>query len=146
MRLITIFAAVAAFLATPALAQEEDADIAGVRAAVMAYVVAGNTGDPELAAEAFYTSEGVMFIRREDGEEGEDRVDPMNLGDFAARFGNPAGERVTTFRDISIVEGVLAYAHIHIAWPDSDREVDDMFLLYKIEGEWKIVAKAFDFH
>ena len=58
---------------TSAAFAQDEADVDGVRAAVMAYFNAGNTGDPDLAREAFYTSTGDMFIYRND-EDGE-RVD-----------------------------------------------------------------------
>ncbi|MHA6288769.1 nuclear transport factor 2 family protein [Maricaulis sp. CAU 1757] len=133
----------ALILSAPVAAQSE-ADIEGVRAAVMAYVEAGNTGSSELARQAFETDQGVMFIRRP-GEDGEaDHVEPMNLGDFADRFGNPSGDRPAEIRDIRIVEDTVAWAHLHMVW--GEREVDDMFLLYKLNGEWKIVAKTFVFH
>lgn len=122
---------------------QDDADVEGVRAAVMAYFNAGNTGSSDLAREAFHTETGEMFIYRND-DEGE-RVDTMNLGDFAARFGRAMPERTVTFHDINVAEGSVAYAHITIDWADG-RLVDDMFLLYKIDGQWKIVAKAFAWH
>ena len=55
---------------TSAAFAQDEADVDGVRAAVMAYFNAGNTGDPDLAREAFYTSTGDMFIYRND-EDGE---------------------------------------------------------------------------
>ncbi|MBO6729573.1 MAG: nuclear transport factor 2 family protein [Maricaulis sp.] len=128
---------------TSAAFAQDEADVDGVRAAVMAYFNAGNTGDPDLAREAFYTSTGDMFIYRND-EDGE-RVDTMNLGDFAARFGRAMPDRTVTFHDITMAEGRVASAHITIDWADG-RFVDDMFLLYKIDGQWKIVAKAFAWH
>ena len=139
-----IIAALTLVFATSIAAHaQDDADLDGVRGAVMAYFTAGNTGDPDLARVAFYTEEGVMFIYRND-DEGE-RVEPMNLGDFAARFGREMPDRQITFHDINVAEGQVASAHITIDWGDG-RFVDDMFLLYKLDGEWKIVAKAFAWH
>ncbi len=120
------------------------ADIAGVTEAVMAYVEAGNTGNPDLARQAFETETGVMFIRRPGDDDQPDHVDPVNLGAFADGFTRAAGERHVEIRDIRIIEGEMAWAHIYMTW--GEREVDDMFLLYKLEDEWKIVAKSFIFH
>ena len=139
-----LLAALTLMTATTSVAfAQDDADVEGVRAAVMAYFNAGNTGSSDLAREAFHTETGEMFIYRND-DEGE-RVDTMNLGDFAARFGRAMPERTVTFHDINVAEGSVAYAHITIDWADG-RLVDDMFLLYKIDGQWKIVAKAFAWH
>ncbi|WP_300528239.1 nuclear transport factor 2 family protein [Maricaulis sp.] len=143
-KFLTLIGLVAA-LASPALAQD-DADndsetgsgTEGVRAAVMAYFNAGNQGDADLARQAFYTEEGVMFIHRSDAD--GDRVEPMNLGDFADRFGRANPDRNITFHDITVSQGHVASAHITIDF--GERTVDDMFLLYNINGEWKIVAKA----
>ena len=139
-----LLAALTLMSATTSVAfAQDDADVEGVRAAVMAYFNAGNTGSSDLAREAFHTETGEMFIYRND-DEGE-RVDTMNLGDFAARFGRAMPERTITFHDINVAEGSVAYAHITIDWADG-RFVDDMFLLYKIAGQWKIIAKAFAWH
>ena len=129
-------------LSASVLAQGESVDEAGVRDAVMAYFLAGNQGDPDLARRAFETGTGVMFIHRED--ETGSTVEGLNLGDFAARFTRTNPDRTITFHDITVAEGAVASAHITIVW--GDREVDDMFLLYKLDGEWKIVAKAFTWH
>ena len=133
----------ALILAAPAAAQSQ-ADIDGVRAAVMAYVEAGDTGTPERAFEAFETETGTMFVRRPGDEETPDHVTTMALADLAARYTRASGDRGAIIRDIRIVEGVMAFAHVSMAW--DDRELDDMFLLYKLEDEWKIVAKTVVFH
>jgi len=139
-----LLAAITLMVTTTSVAlAQDDSDTEGVRAAVMAYFDAGNTGSSDLAREAFHTETGEMFIYRND-DEGE-RVDTMNLGDFAARFGRAMPDRTVTFHDINIAEGQVASAHITIDWADG-RFVDDMFLLYKIDGQWKIVAKAFAWH
>ncbi|MBR9824409.1 MAG: nuclear transport factor 2 family protein [Alphaproteobacteria bacterium] len=135
-------------LAAPALAQPaEEAsaeDIAGVRAALEAYIAAGDTGNPDSASQAFETEEGVLFIRRPAGEEQGDHVTTMELGELASRYTRANGDRNAVIRDIRIVEGVMASAHVYMRWGDT--ELDDMFLLYKLGDEWKIVAKTAVFH
>lgn len=130
-------------LAAPALAQS-DADLAGVRAAVEAYIAAGDTGTPDSAVRAFETEVGTMFVRRPAADENPDHVTTMPLAELASRYTRAAGDRGAVIEEIRIVEGVMAYAHVSMDW--GDRELDDMFLLYKLGDEWKIVAKTVVFH
>lgn len=121
-------------LAQPVSAQD------GVRAAIMDYFEGGNAGDPDRMANAFATEIGALYVRRA-GPEG-DELSSMTLGDFARRFENPIPfERDGVIEEIRIVDDSLAFAHFSFTTPD--RQFDDFFLLYRIDGAWKIVSKAF---
>lgn len=122
-------------------AQAQDADPeAAVRAAVMDYFEGGNAGDAARVANAFATEVGAMYVRRS-GENG-DRLRAVNLGDFAARFQEPIPfEREGVIEEIRIVDDTMAFAHFNFTTPE--RQYDDFFLLYRIDGAWKIVSKAF---
>ena len=132
-----------AFFTISGLASAQDSEPvdheAGVRAAVIAYFEAGNTGDPDLARQAFETENGVMFIQRS-GEEG-DQIATMNLGDFADRFTRAQSGREGEIIDVKLVNDEMAFAHFLFTTPD--RTYNDFFLLYRLDDEWKIVSKAF---
>jgi len=134
-----MMAAAFLMLAGTASAQEGDDAEAGVRAAVMAYFEAGNIGSPDLAREAFETENGVMFIQRS-GDEG-DMIRTMNLGDFADRFTRGQEGREGEILEVNIINDEMAFAHFLFTTPD--RTFNDFFLLYNLNGEWKIVSKAF---
>lgn len=140
MKYLALILACLSFTAT-AQAQDTTSDDheAAVRAAVMAYFEAGNIGDPDLAAQAFETENGVMFIRRstEDGDE----VIPRNLGDFAARFTRPMEGREGEIVEVKLINDEMAFAHFVFTMPD--RTFNDFFLLYRLNDEWKIVGKAY---
>lgn len=121
-----------------ASAQETDHE-AAVRQAVMDYFEAGNTGNPDLARQAFETENGIMFIQRS-GDEG-DRVETMNLGDFAARFTRAQEGREGEVVEVKLINDEMAFAHFLFTTPD--RTFNDFFLLYRLDEEWKIVSKAF---
>lgn len=122
-----------------AYAQDADPE-AGVRAAVMDYFEGGNAGDAERVANAFATEVGAMYVRRS-GQDG-DQLRAMNLGEFAARFQDPIPfEREGVIEEIRIVDDTMAFAHFNFTTPE--RQYDDFFLLYRIDGAWKIVSKAF---
>jgi len=132
-----------AFIGMTGLASAQDAASidheAEVRAAVLAYFEAGNTGDPDLAREAFETENGVMFIQRP-GEDG-DQIQTMNLGDFADRFTRAQEGREGEIIEVKLINDEMAFAHFLFTTPD--RTFNDFFLLYRLDDEWKIVSKAF---
>lgn len=141
--------ACAAFLlfTQAALAQAPDAPEppapaadAAIRAAVMDYFEGGNDGQADRVARAFAGETGHMYVLRP-GPDG-DGLEARNLGEFAQVFSRPIPyERSGEILHLNIVDDRMAFAHLRFTTPD--REYDDFFLLYRVNGEWKIVSKAF---
>ena len=66
----------------------------------------------------------------------------MNPGAFAARLTDPIPvERVGEIEDIRIVDHQMAF--VHFAFTTPERQYDDVFVLYLLGEDWKIVSKAF---
>lgn len=114
-------------------------DEEAVRETVLHYFEGGNTGSPDRVAQAFDTENGHFYVRR--STDGEDTISAWPLGEFASVFSNaPPYERAGEFAEIRIVDDSMAFVHFIITMPG--REFDDFFLLYKVEGDWRIVSKT----
>ena len=139
MRGRTMIAAVAAAaLATGAWTTErQSAEEAAVRAALQHYVQGHETGDGSHMRIAFHPDAKVMSVR--DG-----KLASMTSEEYAGRFtGKPAADEAQRRRTIERVEvsGTAATGKIVLDYP-ATRFVDYMTLL-KVDGQWKIVSKAF---
>jgi hypothetical protein len=136
MRVFTTLAAAVLFGAGPFAAQQ-NAEEAGVRAALNHYIQGHATGDGSHARIAFHPSANLYFIR--DGKYAE-----RTSADYAAGFsGRPAADEAQRKRRIESVDisGTAAQAKIVLEYPGVT--FTDYMTLLKIDGEWKIVAKVF---
>lgn len=108
-----------------------------VRKPLMNYLKGHETGKAEYMKQAFHTEGKLMFMR--DG-----KYTTVEFADYIGRMnGEAAKDEAARKRHIESVEvsGNAAVGKIILDYPNV-RFVDYMTLL-KIEGEWKIVNKAF---
>ena len=109
-------------------------------AAVEYYFWGRQYGDQDQLAQAFDLENGHMkFVRQEDGV---DVLNAVTLADFAARLDSPISSdtqgRVLT---IDVVDGKMAF--VKALLEGENRDFVDYLLLYKRNGEWRIVNKMF---
>ena len=131
MRLLLVLAA--CLLATPASAQS---DVDQIRQTVSYYLDGGTHGDFETLSRAFHPTATMRWVN------GDGEYQDVNALDFfrdRMRPGPPS-DRATRVAAID-VSGDAATARLEIEYP-TFTFVDYMTLL-KLDGEWKIVSKAF---
>jgi Putative lumazine-binding len=135
-KLILLFVVIGSlFFINPAAAQEKETESAKVP--LNDYLQAHATGNPDFARKAFYKDARIIAFR--DG-----KLTNLSVEEFAKLFnGKPAEDEAKRKRAIESldVRGSAAIAKIVLDYP-TVRFVDYMSLL-KIDGEWKIVNKAF---
>jgi hypothetical protein len=110
-----------------------------VKKPLMSYLKGHETGKAEYMKAAFHSEGHLMFIR--DG-----KYSTISFADYIGRMnGKPAADEAKRKRYIESVDifGNAATGKIILDYP-SGKFVDYMTLL-KIDGEWKIVNKAFHF-
>ncbi len=115
----------------------ERAEIEAVKVPLENYLMGHETGKAEYMKKAFHTEGKLMFIR--DG-----KYTTRDFKDYIGGMdGKPAKDEAERKRRIESIEvsGDAAIGKIILDYPTA-RFVDYMTLL-KIEGEWKIVNKAF---
>lgn len=123
------------FFANEAAAQDKETESAKIP--LNKYLQAQRTGSAEFIRQAFYTDARIMSFR--DG-----KLTNLSVEEFAKFFdGKQAKDEAKRKRTIESVEisGTAAIAKIVLDYP-TIKFVDYMTLL-KIDGEWKIVNKAF---
>lgn len=119
--------------ASPTLAQSSDFE--DIETTVSYYLDGGTTNDFELLSRAFHPSATMRWI-------GRDGYTDVNAVDYFREIMRPGPPQNRETRVVSIdVSGNAASAILEIDYP-TFTFVDYMTLL-KIEGEWKIVSKAF---
>jgi hypothetical protein len=109
-----------------------------VRVALQAYLEGHATGQAEAFRRAFQPDARMVFVR--DGA-----FSKMEIQDYIARApGKPFPDENQRRRTIDFIDitGDAAVARLTLDYPDV-KFVDYMTLL-KINGEWRIVSKAFD--
>ena len=143
MRLV-LFAVFGAIMSFQTLAQETTQfshDEAAIREVVSEYVIGWRTGDAERLAKIFEPDHG-HIIWRSSNDEGE-TIQSMTLGNaLQNRRANEGYGQPYTIEHLDIVDGVLAVVRFNVLRPGKGSYVD-YFTLYKRNGEWKIVTKAF---
>lgn len=135
IRLVPLAAAV--LLGTAPVAARQNADEAGVRAALNHYIQGHATGDGSHMKIAFHPNANLYFIR--DGKYAE-----RTSADYASGFsGRPPADEAQRRRRIESVDvvGTAAQAKIVLEYPGVT--FTDYMTLLKVDGEWKIVAKVF---
>ncbi|MGB7068033.1 MAG: nuclear transport factor 2 family protein [Pyrinomonadaceae bacterium] len=112
-------------------------DNAAVRIPLENYLKAHATGDPEYARKAFHSEGNLIWIR-------DRKFSSRSFAEYISGFtGKPSADEADRKRKIEAVDvtGNAAVAKIVLDYP-TVKFVDYMTLL-KIDGEWKIVSKAF---
>lgn len=136
MRRLILLPAAAVLLVAAALPGQNPEE-AGVRAALGHYLQGHATGDGAHMRAAFHPRANLYSIR--DGAYAE-----LTSADYAARFsGKPAADEAERRRRIEAIDitGTAAVAKIVLEYPGVT--FTDYMTLLKVDGEWKIVAKAF---
>jgi putative intracellular protease/amidase len=136
MKKIIYFIAIL-FLPTCLLAQTEEES--AVKKCIQNYLDGTSYNKPDSIEKAFY-SEANLFLSHKDKElwivpisEYTTWFKKDNQGQFNGRIG----------RIISIdIYNNIALAKAEIVLPDKKMEFIDLFLLKKIQGEWKIISKS----
>lgn len=141
--MIRLLIAVALLAGLPAAATADDAaDKAAIEAAVWDYFHGQGEASAERLFRAFDADNSTMVgVRR--GDDGKDSVSSwkdMNavLGRWAANENPPGGDRDGEILSMNMVDGRLAV----VLFRSVDRFYDALTLA-KVEGEWKIIGKAF---
>lgn len=133
MKSPTLVLAATLATAAPSIASDDDA----VRVPLELYLKAHATGDPNLIRKAFHADARVLFVR-------EGKFTILTTEEFADRFkGTPAADEAQRKRAVESVDvaGNAASARIKLDYPQT--AFTDYMQLLKIDGEWKIVSKAF---
>jgi len=142
MRIITILAAFLISL-SPAFAEHhEDPDKEVITAAVFDYFHGQGEASEERLFRAFAADDATMVgvMKNDDGVEQIRAWRDMNevLKSWAANANPPGGDRDGEILHMNIVDGRIAT----VLFRSTDRFYDALTLA-KVNGEWKIVAKAF---
>ncbi|HYE58254.1 MAG TPA: nuclear transport factor 2 family protein [Rhodothermales bacterium] len=135
LALIVLVPAVRAQTAAPSAPAD---DIAGVRAALDAYLRGHATGDGAHMREAFHPSAQLFFNRN-------GTFSTRTSTEYIAGFsGQPAADEAQRRRRIVMIDitGDAAIAKIELDYPTT-KFVDYMSLL-RVDGTWRIVNKTFN--
>jgi hypothetical protein len=126
--------------AAPALAQHSDEE--GIRAAVFDYFNGQTVGSAEQLNRAFVADNATMvgLMRAQDGTESLRTWRDMNevITNWSANPNPAAPARDGEILDMHIVDGRIATVIFR-----STTNFYDALTLFKIDGQWRIVAKAF---
>jgi hypothetical protein len=125
--------------ATLTLAQmAPNAEEAGVRKALDAYLQGHATGQPKPFSKAMHPEMRMSFVR--DG-----KLMHRTAAEYIAGApGKPAADEASRKRRIVSIDitGTAAMAKLELDHPDA--LLTDYMLLLKVDGEWRIIAKTFD--
>ncbi len=130
------FAIVFALLSNACFSQSEHALI---EKCIQNYIDGTSYNKPESISKAFYTEANLFLSHKEKPlwivpiPEYVSWFQKGNQGAFNGRLGKIIS--IESFNDIAI-------AKAEILIPEKKQEFMDMFLLKKIEGEWKIISKS----
>jgi hypothetical protein len=118
-------------------ANSNDAEQTAARVPLENYINGQATGNGDFIRKAFFSGARIMAFR--DG-----KLLNLSVDEFASRFtGKPAEDEAQRKRKIESLEitGNAAVARIVLDYPTV--KFTDYMSLLKIDGEWKIVNKAF---
>ncbi len=120
----------------------ENADHAAIEAAVFDYFHGQGEASEERLFRAFAAEYASMVgvVKNDDGEEMLRAWKDMNevLTNWSANENPPGGDRDGEILDMHVVDGRIAT----VIFRSADRFYDALTLA-KLDGEWKIIAKAF---
>ncbi len=114
-----------------------DADRAGVRTAIEAYLRGHATGDPSHMRRAFLPTAHIEGLR-------EGRFTSWTLDEYCDLFpGAPADDEASRERQIDMIEvsGTAAMAKATLV--HGPVTFTDYFVLLKVDGDWKIANKVY---
>jgi hypothetical protein len=117
-----------------------EAEIAGVRETVEAYLLGHATGDPAHMRRAFLPTAHIEGIR-------EGVFTSWGLDEYCALFdGKPAPDEATRQRTIDLIQisGTAAIAAATLV--HGPVTFTDYFVLLKVDGVWKIANKVYHGH
>ncbi len=124
-------------ISTPIFGQSEEE--AAIREALTNYIHGSSYNDPEQIVSAFY-AEAPLFLSKE-GQEIY-RLSPSAYADlFKKREKGVFNGRVGNILSVD-QEHNIATAKAEILIEAQDMRFIDLFLLKKLDGEWKIISKA----
>jgi hypothetical protein len=143
MKRILVVSAIAILLsAGGSFAQDsaEEAEESAIQAVLEDYIVGWREGDPERLSRAFASETGtIMWVGSEDGRE---VLQSMTFGAAVARGkSNLSYGLEWRVGSLDVVDSHVAVAKLYIS--RSGGSYVDFLTLYKIDGMWKIVNKAF---
>lgn len=120
----------------------EAEDKAAIKAAVFDYFHGQGEASAERLNRAFAADQATMVgvLREDDGSESVRAWKDMSqvLADWAARDNPPGGDRDGEILDMKMIDSRLAV----VLFRYTDRFYDALTLA-KVNGQWKIIAKAF---
>lgn len=139
--IISIVLMLAAF--TPAYAEHhEKGDKAAIEAAVLDYFHGQGEASAERLNRAFASDHATMVgvLKNDDGEELIRSWKDMNevIANWSSNDNPPGGARDGEILDMHVVDGRIAT----VLFRSTDRFYDALTLA-KVNGQWKIIAKAF---
>ena len=121
------------------IASEDDE--AAIRHVVAEYVAGWREGDVERLSEVFDLDHGHIIWRS--GEGNEQTIGSVTFREaLENRKSNPGYGEPYRIEHIDIVDGYLAVARFNVERAGKASYID-YFTLYKSNGRWKIVTKAF---
>ncbi len=134
-------ACVLLFIPFNAYADDTIDDDAAIRHVVAEYITGWRTGDVERLRKIFALDHGHIVWRGSD-EDG-DAIQSMTFGEALERGkANPGYGMPYRIESLDIIDGVLAVVKFNVERAGRGSYVD-YFTLYKSNGEWKIILKAF---
>jgi|GEM_PF-3358579 len=108
--------------------------------AIDRYIQGSSYNDPDLIRSAFYDDDAEMYLSHPEKE-----IFLMSAGEYADRFGRRErgvhNGRVGAILKIERTNDI-ALASAAIGFEGEETRYVDLFLLKRIEGEWKILSKA----
>ena len=133
---ISFFTIYLLVLSTALTAQTEEE---AIKAALQIYIDGSSYNDPEKIAAPFY-DDALMFLSKKDQP-----IYILTAKEYAALFekrekGKFNG-RVGTILSVDVANDI-ALAKVEIFIEAQNMKFIDMFILKKLEGEWKIISKA----
>ena len=118
---------------------EEYPSESGIRACLQAYLDGTSYNDTDLIRSAFY-EDARLFLSHPEREIWIVSIDEY-LGFFANREKGKASGREGEILSIDRT-GIIATAKAEIRSTTNEARYIDLFLLKRIEGEWKIISKS----
>lgn len=137
MKTVLLAALFFGLFSSTALAQPDEKD--AVTATLNNYILGSSYSDPARIKSAFYADADMFLDHPENPIYLMDPEKYANL--FAQREQGVFNGRYGKILSIDI-EGVIATAKAEILLPRSKSRYIDIFLLKKLDGEWKIISKA----
>ena len=136
-----IMLAIGAMLFSINAQAEETGDEAAIRHVVAEYVAGWRDGDVERLAKIFALDHGHIIWRGSD-DAGE-IIQSVSFGEaLERRKTNPGYGMPYRIESLDVIDGVLAVVKFNVERAGKGSYID-YFTLYKVNGEWKIVVKAF---